>query len=40
LSDIVVIDAGDVLLVVPKQKSQDVRKVVEAFRTRALKRFL
>jgi len=40
LSDMVVIDADDVLLVVPKQRGQDVRKVVEAFRTRALKRFL
>jgi mannose-1-phosphate guanylyltransferase len=40
LSDMVVIDADDVLLVVPKQESQRVRDVVESFRARGLKRFL
>jgi mannose-1-phosphate guanylyltransferase len=40
LSDMVVIDAGDVLLVVPKQESQQVRTVVETFRVRGLHRFL
>ncbi len=40
LSDMVVIDAGDVLLVVPKQESQQVRRVVETFRARGLTRFL
>ena len=36
LTDMVVVDSGDAVLVVPKDKSQDVRKVVEALK--ALKR--
>ncbi len=40
LSDMVVIDADDVVLVVPKQKSQKVRDVVQAFSKGGLKRFL
>jgi len=36
LKDVVVVDAGDAVLVVPKNKSQDVRKVVEALKARKL----
>jgi len=36
LRDVVVVDAGDAFLVVPKDKSQDVRKVVEALKARKL----
>ncbi len=34
LTDMVVVDAGDAVLVVPKQRSQDVRKAVEALKSR------
>jgi mannose-1-phosphate guanylyltransferase len=34
MKDVVVVDAGDAVLVVPKDKSQDVRKVVEALKAR------
>lgn len=40
LSGVVVVDAGDAILVVPKEKSQDVRKVVEALKARKLERYL
>lgn len=40
LSGVVVVDAGDAVLVVPKEKSQEVRKVVEALGQRKLKRYL
>jgi mannose-1-phosphate guanylyltransferase len=40
LTDVVVVDAGDAVLVVPKDKSQDVRKVVEALKARKQKQFL
>jgi mannose-1-phosphate guanylyltransferase len=40
LSDVVVVDAGDAVLVVPKDKSQDVRKVVEALKARKQKKYL
>lgn len=40
LTDVVVVDAGDAVLVVPKDKSQDVRKVVEALKARKQKKFL
>ncbi len=40
LTDVVVVDAGDALLVVPKDKSQDVRKVVEALKARKRERYL
>jgi mannose-1-phosphate guanylyltransferase len=32
MKDVVVVDAGDAILVLPKDKSQDVRKVVEALK--------
>ena len=32
MKDVVVVDAGDSILVLPKDKSQDVRKVVEALK--------
>ncbi|NPC72596.1 NTP transferase domain-containing protein [Corallococcus exiguus] len=34
MHDVVVVDSGDAVLVVPKDKSQDVRKVVEALKAR------
>lgn len=40
LTDIVVVDAGDAILVVPKDKSQDVRKVVEELKARKREKFL
>jgi mannose-1-phosphate guanylyltransferase len=35
-----VVDAGDSILVLPKDKSQDVRKVVEALKAKKLTAFL
>ena len=40
MKDVVVVDSGDALLVVPKEKSQDVRKAVEELKARKLERFL
>jgi mannose-1-phosphate guanylyltransferase len=41
MNDVVVVDAGDAVLVLPKAKSQDVRKVVEQLKTRKkLSRYL
>jgi mannose-1-phosphate guanylyltransferase len=40
MKDVVVIDAGDAMLVLPKDKAQDVRKVVEALKAAKLERFL
>jgi mannose-1-phosphate guanylyltransferase len=40
LTEVVVVDAGDAVLVVPKDKSQDVRKVVEALKARKRLRYL
>ncbi|HSP77340.1 MAG TPA: mannose-1-phosphate guanylyltransferase [Myxococcaceae bacterium] len=40
LTDLVVVDAGDAVLVVPKDKSQDVRKVVEALKARKREKYL
>lgn len=40
MRDVVVVDAGDALLVVPKDKSQDVRKAVDALKSRKLEKFL
>lgn len=40
MTDVVVVDAGDAILVLPKDKSQDVRKVVEALKQRKLTRYL
>ncbi len=40
MKDVVVVDAGDAMLVLPREKSQDVRKVVEALKARKLERFL
>jgi mannose-1-phosphate guanylyltransferase len=39
LRDMVVVDAGDALLVVPRDRSQDVRSVVQSLRTRGLGKF-
>jgi mannose-1-phosphate guanylyltransferase len=36
MTDVVVVDAGDAILVLPKSKSQDVRKVVEALKAKKL----
>ncbi|MFO0598418.1 MAG: mannose-1-phosphate guanylyltransferase [Myxococcaceae bacterium] len=40
MKDVVVVDAGDAILVLPKDKSQDVRKVVEALKAKKLAKFL
>jgi mannose-1-phosphate guanylyltransferase len=40
MRDTVVVDAGDAVLVVPRERSQDVRRVVEALRARRLTRTL
>ncbi len=40
MKDVVVVDAGDALLVVPKEKSQDVRKAVEALKASKRQQFL
>jgi mannose-1-phosphate guanylyltransferase len=40
LSGLVVVDANDVVLVVPKKESQAVRKAVEAFKRPRLRRYL
>jgi mannose-1-phosphate guanylyltransferase len=39
-TDMVVVDAGDAILVMPKDKAQDVRKVVEALKARKQERYL
>jgi mannose-1-phosphate guanylyltransferase len=40
MQDVVVVDAGDAVLVVPRDRSQDVRKVVEALKEQGLDRYL
>jgi mannose-1-phosphate guanylyltransferase len=40
MTDVVVVDAGDAILVLPKDRSQDVRKVVEALKARKLAGYL
>lgn len=40
MKDVVVVDAGDAILVVPKEKCQDVRKAVEALKARKLEKFV
>jgi mannose-1-phosphate guanylyltransferase len=40
MKDVVVVDAGDAVLVLPKDRSQDVRKVVDALKARKLDRHL
>ncbi|HZA52223.1 MAG TPA: mannose-1-phosphate guanylyltransferase [Myxococcaceae bacterium] len=40
MSGVVVVDAGDAVLVVPKERSQDVRKAVDALRAAKLERVL
>jgi mannose-1-phosphate guanylyltransferase len=40
MKDVVVVDAGDAILVVPKERSQDVRKAVEALKAGKLQKFL
>lgn len=40
MTGVVVVDAGDAILVVPKEKSQDVRKAVDALKARKLQKFL
>ncbi len=41
MKDVVVVDAGDAILVLPREKSQDVRKVVEALKAdKKLQRYL
>lgn len=40
MTDVVVVDAGDAVLVLPRDKSQDVRKVVEALKAKKLTQYL
>jgi len=40
MRDTVVVDAGDAVLVIPRERSQDVRQIVEALRLKRLKRAL
>jgi mannose-1-phosphate guanylyltransferase len=40
VSDLVVVKAGDAILVVPRSRAQDVRKIVEALSARGLERYL
>ncbi|MBX5483171.1 MAG: mannose-1-phosphate guanylyltransferase [Myxococcaceae bacterium] len=40
MHDVVVVDAGDAVLVVPRDRAQDVRKAVDALKARRLHRFL
>jgi mannose-1-phosphate guanylyltransferase len=40
LEDIVIVDAGDTILVVPKDRAQDVRKAVDALQARGAKKLL
>jgi mannose-1-phosphate guanylyltransferase len=40
MKDVVVVDAGDAILVVPKDRCQDVRKAVEVLKGRKLQQFL
>ena len=40
MTDVVVVDAGDSVLVLPKARSQDVRKVVDALKAKKLAQFL
>jgi mannose-1-phosphate guanylyltransferase len=40
VSDLVVVKAGDAILVVPKDRAQDVRKVIDALSARGLARYL
>ena len=40
VSDLVVIKAGDAILVIPKDRAQDVRKVIDALSARGLARYL
>jgi mannose-1-phosphate guanylyltransferase len=40
MKDVVVVDAGDAILVLPRDKCQDVRKVVEALKARKLVKYL
>lgn len=40
MTDVVVVDAGDAILVLPRDKCQDVRKVVEALKARKLTKYL
>jgi mannose-1-phosphate guanylyltransferase len=39
MREVVVVDAGDAVLVVPKDRSQDVRSVVQALRKHGLGKF-
>ena len=40
VSDLVIVKAGDAILVVPRDRAQDVRKVIEALSARGLARYL
>jgi mannose-1-phosphate guanylyltransferase len=40
VEDMVVVDTGDVILICPRSRSQDVRRLVEVVRERGLERYL
>jgi mannose-1-phosphate guanylyltransferase len=40
LEDMIIVDTGDVLLICPRSRSQDVRRLVEMARERGLERYL
>jgi mannose-1-phosphate guanylyltransferase len=40
VSDLVIVKTGDAILVIPKDRAQDVRKVIDALSARGLARYL
>jgi mannose-1-phosphate guanylyltransferase len=40
VQDLVVVDTGDVLLICSKERSQDLRKVIELLKERGLQKYL
>ena len=40
LEDMIVVDTGDVLLICPRSRSQDVRRLVDMARERGMERYL
>jgi len=40
LRDLIIVDAGDAILVVPKDRAQDVRQAVDALKARGATRYL
>ena len=40
MNDLVVVDSGDAILITPRSRSQDVRRVIEELERRRLRRYL